>query len=70
MNKFQELKSGDAVIELNPLTRRFCIIPTNYNPTGIGIKTYYGYGCCYLKCQFPDRTCNNCLHKHSVNVIF
>lgn len=61
----QKSSNGDAIISVNMLARRFFVKSLVDKKT-----TYYGFGCQYLKCPFPQRRCVDCLHKFSASVVF
>lgn len=61
----QKSSNGDAIISVNMLARRFFVMSLADKKT-----TYKGLGCNFSKCPYPHRQCKDCLHKHSVNVIF
>ena len=61
----QKSSNGDAMVSVNLLARRFCVMSLADTK-----QTYKGFGCQFLKCPYPHRHCKDCLHKHSASVIF
>lgn len=58
--------NGDAMIDVDTLSRRVAVYPLY--PSSF-IKPYKGMGCGMLQCQFPKRTCTECLHKFRKGVV-
>lgn len=45
-----------AVLDFDPVSRRLSVTPLYSKPA----KPYRSFGCGFVKCQFPYRTCNEC----------
>lgn len=59
--------NGESIIDLDILARRVSLTPLYASSR---VKPYRGFGCCYSKCPFPNRTCNVCLHRFRKDVVF